>query len=109
MDQIQRITRMERNLNEVSAAIRELSAAAQRYAQVQDQLRELSDYYGSPQWFRDYDDDRAGKLPMDLPRGVLSEDGVYNMLLDRNNTLETLHHILTLATQQTKEGSGGEL
>ena len=32
MDQIQRITRMERNLNEVSAAIRELSAAAQRYA-----------------------------------------------------------------------------
>lgn len=109
MDQIQRITRMERNLNEVSAAIRELSAAAQRYAQVQDQLRELSDYYGSPQWFRDYDDDRAGKLPMDLPRGVLSEDGVYNMLLERNNTLETLQQILISATQQTKEGSGGEL
>ena len=30
----------------------------------------------------DFKDDEAGKLPNDLKRGVLSEDGLYNFLAD---------------------------
>ena len=45
------------------------------------ELREvLSDYYTSPAWKRDFAADEAGLLPKDLTRGVLSEDGIYNLL-----------------------------
>ena len=40
----------------------------------------LSDYYGSPEWKRNYAADEAGLLPSDFKRGVLSEDGIYNLL-----------------------------
>jgi len=34
----------------------------------------------SGQWLADYELDEAGGLPPDLKRGVLSEDGLYNLL-----------------------------
>ena len=43
-------------------------------------LRELAVYYGSAAWKRDFAADEAGLLPADLRRGVLSEDGIYNLL-----------------------------
>ncbi len=43
-------------------------------------LGELSDYYGSAAWKRDFAADEAGLLPQKLKRGVLSEDGIYNLL-----------------------------
>lgn len=43
-------------------------------------LGELSDYYNSDEWKRDFAADEAGLLPKDLKRGVLSEDGIYNLL-----------------------------
>ena len=43
-------------------------------------LGKLSDYYGSPAWKRDLAADEAGLLPKELKRGVLSEDGIYNLL-----------------------------
>ena len=45
-----------------------------------DLLRELSDYYASAAWKRDFAADEAGLLPPDLRRGVISEDGIYNFL-----------------------------
>ena len=43
-------------------------------------LGELSAYYSSDAWKRDFAADEAGLLPKDLKRGVLSEDGIYNLL-----------------------------
>lgn len=43
-------------------------------------LGELSNYYNSDEWKRDFAADEAGLLPKDLKRGVLSEDGIYNLL-----------------------------
>lgn len=43
-------------------------------------LEELTAYYESPQWLRDYEADEQGLLPPDLKRGVLSQDGVYCLL-----------------------------
>ena len=45
-------------------------------------LEELTAYYDSPQWLADYEADERGELPPDLKRGVLSQDGVYNLLSD---------------------------
>ena len=39
----------------------------------------LSAYYSSDAWKRDFAADEAGLLPKDLKRGVLSEDGIYNL------------------------------
>ena len=50
-------------------------------------IRELSDYYSSSLWLRDLDDDRAGKLPSDLKRGVLSEDAIYDLLCEWDSLL----------------------
>ena len=44
--------------------------------------RALQSYYESPLWKQDFLDDEAGLLPRDLPRGVLSEDGLYNLLTE---------------------------
>ena len=33
-------------------------------------------------WQKDYEADEAGEIPADLPRGVLYEDGLYNLLED---------------------------
>jgi len=47
-----------------------------------DCINKLTDYYENGQWMKDYIADEEGKLPRSLKRGVLSEDGVYNLLLD---------------------------
>ena len=36
--------------------------------------------YSGDDWKRDFADDEAGRLPNDLKRGVLSEDGIYDLL-----------------------------
>jgi len=80
MTQIERIEYMERILNEAAEAITSLQAALNRYQTIKPRIAELEAYYASPQWMRDYDDDRAGILPKDLRRGVLSEDAVFDLL-----------------------------
>ena len=42
----------------------------------------LKEYYESGLWLSDYEADERGELPADLKRGVLSEDGLYNLLND---------------------------
>ncbi|MCR4595926.1 MAG: DUF4298 domain-containing protein, partial [Lachnospiraceae bacterium] len=45
-----------------------------------EELVQLETYYTSPDWRSDYELDEAGLLPAYLKRGVLSEDGVYNLM-----------------------------
>lgn len=86
MDQLERITYMEKILDEASETVSVLAAALERYSSVQGKLQELDAYYTSREWHQDFDDDSAGKLPLDLKRGVLSEDAVYD-LLEQNTQL----------------------
>ena len=95
MEQIERIRHMERCLDRVSQAVMRLSTALDEYTDVQDALRQLSDYYGSDLWKRDFDDDSKGLLPPELKRGVLSEDVVWNLLEDVRDLKERMVGILT--------------
>lgn len=45
-------------------------------------MNTLIRYYESNTWRNDYEADEKGLLPDDLKRGVLSEDGVYNLICD---------------------------
>ena len=58
------------------------------YNSVLPELKELEDYYTSPEWQEDYAADEAGLLPEGLKRGVLSQDGISD-LLDRFRDLKT--------------------
>ena len=53
---------------------------AEALAALRGKADALARYYASREWKRDFADDEAGRLPKDLKRGVLSEDGIYNAL-----------------------------
>ena len=82
MKQIERIKEMEGRLERAAAAVMDMSAALDKYEAVQEDIKALRKYYDSKQWKQDYADDEAGRLPADLKRGVLSEDGIWNLLED---------------------------
>lgn len=81
-EQIARIRLMERRLNQALAAVKRLDAALEKYEAAQEAIAALSEYYGSDLWKQDFAADEAGLLPEGLKRGVLSEDGIWNLLTD---------------------------
>lgn len=82
MTNLQRISRMEQLFDRASEAVTELSAALDKYQAAQEAIATLSAYYGSDEWKQDFADDEAGRLPAGLKRGVLSEDGMWNLLAE---------------------------
>ena len=82
MEQIERITRMEQCLDQLTEATRGLSDALDRYIEAQTAAQALGAYLSSGEWQKDYEADEAGLLPEGLKRGVLSQDGVWNVLGD---------------------------
>ena len=47
---------------------------------IKSMLNILTEYLESGQWQADYEADEKGELPADLKRGVLSQDGLWNLL-----------------------------
>ena len=79
-EQIKRISKYEEYFDQVSEAVKKLEEALEAFDSVQPQLKELTEYYESDLWKKDFEDDEKGLIPKDLKRGVLSEDGVYDLL-----------------------------
>ena len=75
---------MERQLDQLRAALHAMDEALAALTNVRPAAQALSDYYGSAQWRKDFADDEAGRLPKNLKRGVLSEDAVWNALQEYN-------------------------
>ena len=80
MNQIERIEYMERLFDFVIEARKEQPIDPEKSARIQEALRILAEYYTSDEWKQDFADDESGLLPKDLKRGVLSEDGIWNLL-----------------------------
>ena len=76
--QIERIKWMEHRFNNALVAI--MDGSADSLKAIKEEVAELSKYYGSELWKQDFAADEAGNLPPDLKRGVLSEDGIWNLL-----------------------------
>ena len=58
----------------------ELQEGLLRSAVDKEKLKALTEYYEDGRWLSDYTLDEWGCLPPCLKRGVLSQDGVYNLL-----------------------------
>ena len=93
MKQRERIEEMEKHFERASEVVDRLSSTLDEYAKVQDSIKALESYYGSKEWKKDFRDDEKGLLPTDLKRGVLSEDGIWNLLEEVRELKERMQSI----------------
>ena len=91
--QIERIMEMEQKMNHVETALTALENALNVYVNTQNEFIDLIEYYDSPKWRSDYEADEQGEFPQGLKRGVLSEDGVYNLLAKHNALLDRMQEL----------------
>lgn len=79
---IERIKWMEEAFNEVKDVVDALHSGLDSLEGLQDNIEELKLYQESGEWLDDFEADERGELPAGMPRGVLSEDAIYNLLED---------------------------
>lgn len=89
-EQIRRIKRYERIYDKAAAALKRYDADLKRIKEMGSEINELASYYESDLWKKDFSDDEAGLIPDDLKRGVLSEDGIYDLLDDYKKATDNL-------------------
>ena len=89
-EQLQRIRKMERHLVRAASALKRLSSALDKYEEAKTDIAALASYYGSDEWKQDFAADEAGLLPKNLKRGVLSEDGIWNLLEEHRELQERM-------------------
>lgn len=101
----ERISAMEERLNRSLSALRALEAALDAYEAVKPDIEALSLYYGSADWFADLEACEKGELPKELRCGVLSQDGIYNMLEANGELTAQIKKI----TEMADRSKGGEI
>lgn len=79
-EQIKRITKYETLMQEAAKLMQREEKSAEEISRLWVLAQGLDAYYTSDEWKQDFADDEAGLLPKDLKRGVLSEDGLYDLL-----------------------------
>ncbi len=84
---IMRVREMERCFDLVRSVFEEAPEALSGNKEIISVIRTLAYYMDSGLWLSDYQADERGELPHDLKRGVLSEDGLYNLLCDAERLL----------------------
>ena len=100
MFDIERIEKMEEKFNRAAEAINALDSALSGYTEVSEDIRDLAEYLSSDEWKEDFEADERGELPADLKRGVLSEDGIYNLLEENGELLEVMMDVLGDAQEE---------
>ncbi len=104
MEQIDRIRHMEDILNRSAEVCAVFDEALEQFLALRGELDKLNAYYGSELWFHDLDCDRAGLLPPELRRGVLSEDAVYDLLTDYGALWERIRKLAAESAEQDPHG-----
>lgn len=77
-----RIQEMEALMDAQAERVAHLKSVLAEFNDKRSAYQTLSAYYDSEQYRHDMAVDRAGQLPHDLKRGVLSEDGLYFLFGD---------------------------
>lgn len=82
---LENITKMENILNRTDELISEMEKLLEKWEQNQQDFNDLMNYYTGEERGKDLEDDRLKIIPQDLPRGVLSEDGVFDTYGNRKD------------------------
>ena len=79
------IIKMENIMVNQENTIKKLEKILEELDAQQEDYEALNAYYYSEQRFQDLEDEENHRIPENLNRGVLSEDGVYNLFMDTND------------------------
>ncbi len=86
-ERVRRVEEMEEAMDALAGAVTALEQALEGWEAARPLREKLAAYYDGGLWLEDYRADEAGQLPAELKRGVLSQDGLYD-LLERAEALE---------------------
>ncbi len=89
------ITEMEKIYDRVTQMQSAFDNAAKEDKQIQSDVKKLEAYYTSPQWKADFEMDERGEIPGDIKRGVLSEDGINDMLEYNKKIMDVLRNTIS--------------
>ncbi|MDO4902295.1 MAG: DUF4298 domain-containing protein [bacterium] len=89
----QKIIEMENRLNKIVDILSRLEADLDEFEKIKSEFDILEKYYKSKDWQNDFEADERGEFPHDLPRGVLSEDEIWNALAIRDEILDKMKQI----------------
>ncbi len=90
---IERITINEERFDRVSECVKKLEEALSNFDDTKKDLILLNKYYGSKNWFKDKEAYENSKIER-IKAGVLSEDGVYNMLCSLDEIVKDMKRII---------------
>lgn len=79
---IERVRQMEQYMDEVAVTLKNNPDELISNKELRRKVEILTDYMDSGQWLKDFEADERDELPHNLKRGVLSEDGLYNLIGD---------------------------
>lgn len=99
-DLTERVLLMEDRYNEVMRVLAALDEAVAEYEDFKSELDVLKDYMESGQWKSDFEADEDGLIPESLSRGVLSEDGLYNLLDDADKIVAHVREVFALKNSE---------
>ncbi|MDD6004902.1 MAG: DUF4298 domain-containing protein [Firmicutes bacterium] len=78
---VKRIKELESVFDEVSKTLKE-EPIKLNDTEYQNKIKILVDYLDSGMWLKDYELDEKGLIDQSVKRGILSEDGLYNLIFD---------------------------
>ena len=90
---IERINKNEERLDNTIFCINELKAALGKFKSNKKDLFLLKKYYGSKNWFSDKESFENNSIS-NVKAGVLSEDGVWNMLDELDELINDMKNIV---------------
>ena len=93
-DLLSRVREMEERYDELTRVLAGLDEAISEYKTFKPDLQALRKYMESGQWKQDFEADEAGQIPADVKRGVLSEDGLYDLLQGADKILSLAKEVL---------------
>ena len=88
--------------NQLPEMTKQLAIAIDWLTDRWDDVIDLKEYMESGQWQADYEAEERGEIRKELPRGVLSQDALYNTLQELNEALKDLKAIARKV--KTKKG-----
>ncbi|MBQ6747494.1 MAG: DUF4298 domain-containing protein [Bacteroidaceae bacterium] len=91
---INRIKGMEKRMRRADKVLKSMEYALDEWDMMNSDLKALNKYLGSEDWKADMKADEAGLLPDNLRRGVLSEDGIWNLLVDQRVLMQRLFEMI---------------
>lgn len=92
---IDRITKNEERFDKILKSVKEMEIALINFQSVQKDLTLLKKYYESKNWINDKDNYEKLKTS-NIKAGVLSEDGVWNMLENIDEIKKDMKKIVEL-------------